>query len=140
MRRHDFIAGMTLAVAVLTAVSVRADTRRLQTAPKTVLDVMIVMTVPASNAIFEVTDPPATPAAWQALASHAATIIESGALLLAPSRAPDQGEWVNQVRLHVDSATRVAKAVETRNVEALLAASDSLAESCVTCHKVYLAK
>jgi hypothetical protein len=139
MRLPRFTAAAALAAAVLFSVSLHAS-RTLQTAPRTVLDVMITMTVPASNAIFEVTDPPATAAAWQAIGRHAATIIESGALLLAPSRARDQGEWVTQVRLHVDSAARVAKAVETKDVEALLAASDSLAESCLTCHKGYLAK
>jgi hypothetical protein len=140
MRAQAFGTTATLMAVLLAAASLTAGARRPQASPRTVLDVMLGTTVPASTAIFDVTEPPKTPAEWQALAKHATAIIDSGALLLAPSRARDKGQWVTEVRRHVEDATRVVKAAEKKDFDAYLAASDSLAESCVNCHKVYLSR
>lgn len=133
-------AAAILAAAALLTVTVSGAQKDAPAAPRTVLEVMVRMTVPASAAIFDVGEAPKTDAQWKALRAHAVTLMDTGPLLLAPGRARDQGEWANQVRTHVDAAGRVAKAAEARNFDALLAASDAVAETCVTCHKGYLAK
>jgi hypothetical protein len=140
MRR--FIKSALVAAALLATATLHATAAAARAAadPDTVLAVMMTMTVPASNAIFELADPPKTDAEWRAVRVHAARLAESGELLLAPSRARDKGEWVTQVRAYAGAASAALKAVDAKNFDALLAASDALADTCVECHKRYLAK
>jgi hypothetical protein len=135
-----FVMSSLMAAAVLAAATLHATAAAPAggAEPTTVLDVMMMMTVPASNAIFEIADPPKTDEAWRAIRAQAARLADSGELLLAPSRARDKGEWVTQVRSYVGVATAAVKAADAKNFDALVAASDALADTCVECHKRYL--
>ena len=107
---------------------------------RSALEIMEQMTVPASDAIFNITDPPATNAAWAAAGAHATTLRESAVLLKADRSRPDDAGWQKEVQVYLDAAEGAIKAIERKNFEALTAASDQLGETCVTCHEKFLNK
>lgn len=107
---------------------------------QTVRQIMEAVTVPESNSIFEVMDAPKTDPEWQRLRDAATKLMATRDQLLDPSRARDAKAWVAQVNTYGDAAAGVKKAVEARNFDGLLEASDSLAATCLECHKLYLGK
>jgi hypothetical protein len=107
-------------------------------AADTVREVMNRMTIPASTAIFDISEPPKSDAEWKAAERHGVALIEGANLLLTGDRVRDDGEWMAQARAHRDAAIAVATAAGSHKFEALLEASDALALTCVNCHKSYL--
>ena len=108
------------------------------TDPVTVRDVMLQITDPESTAVFDVVDAPRSEAEWSAARAHAARLVDSGELMLAPSRVKDNGEWISQVRAYADASAQLVKAADAKNFDDWLKASDSVAGTCVGCHKIYL--
>lgn len=106
----------------------------------TVRQVMEQVTAPESDAIFGVTDPPSDASAWAAVADHAAAIAGTRAALLAMAPPTAAEDWRSEVDAHVRAVEAVARAARIRDFDALLEASDSLASTCLTCHKKYLGK
>jgi cytochrome c556 len=93
---------------------------------------------PASDAIFYIQrNPPKTDQEWNTLRGTALTLAESGNLLMMPSRARDQGDWMRDAKMLVDTATDAWKAAQAKNVEAVEALNDRLYVACVTCHEQY---
>ena len=74
---------------------------------------------------------------WAALAATAASLAESGNLLLTPGRAIDNGDWVKMTRDFIDKSTVAMKAAEQKSTEAILSAGSDLNETCDTCHEKY---
>jgi hypothetical protein len=107
----------------------------------TVLEIMQMMTIPFSNAVFEAGgDAPKDDKAWDAVRGQAVALAEAGNLLMLGSRAKDRAAWMKFSRAQVDAAEAAAKAAAARNADQLSAASDALYETCSGCHKVYMAK
>ena len=109
-------------------------------APANVLALMEEIVAPESDAIFEIVDPPRDPAQWAAARGHAAKLLSVGPLMLVAGVAKDNDEWVTQVHAYDAAAANLVKAADVKNFDAFLAASDAAAESCVNCHKRYLAR
>jgi hypothetical protein len=105
----------------------------------TVKDVMLVLTIPGSEAVFQAASEPPTKAAdWTTLRKQAAPLIESADLMLTPKFAVDSDEWRTFAREHRTSAADAMKAVEKKDVKALENASDALYQTCENCHKRFL--
>ena len=106
---------------------------------ETVKDVMRVLTVPSSDAVFKAAaEPPVRAADWAALRQQAATLVESADLLLAPKYAVKEDAWRKLAQSHRTAAVAAQKAVEKQDPEALSTASDALYEECSNCHARYL--
>jgi hypothetical protein len=107
----------------------------------TVKQVMLGITVPASNAVFAVAgEAPADDAAWQAVEASALAVAESGNLLLMKPRAKDDQEWKQFALALVDAGIKAAEAARTKNAEATGTAGDDMYTVCEQCHAKYLPK
>ena len=99
---------------------------------------MVDVIYPTSDAIFYIQrTPPKNDQEWNALRAAALTLAESGNLLMMPSRARDQGDWMRDARLLVDTGTAAWKAAQAKDLDAIVALNDRLYTACVTCHEQY---
>ena len=109
------------------------------TPAKTVKDVMLLFTVPGSDAVFKAAaEPPVTAADWSELQRKAAMLVESAELLLDPKYAVKDNAWRTLAQSHRAAAVATQKAVEKKDADALSAASDALYEECANCHARFL--
>lgn len=105
----------------------------------TVGEIMQLMTIPLSNAVFEAGgEPPKDDKSWDEVRGKAIQLAEAGNLLMIGSRAKDRAAWMKFSRAQVDAAEAAAKAAAAKNGDQLSTASDALYETCAACHKVYL--
>ena len=105
----------------------------------TVGEIMQLLTIPLSNAVFEYGgEPPKDDKTWDEVRGKAVALAESANLLMLGSRAKDRAAWMKFSRAQVDAAEAAAKAAAAKNGDQLSAASDALYETCASCHKVYL--
>jgi len=103
-------------------------------------ELMVRIIYPTSDALFYIErDPPKTDAQWNAIRNQALMLAESGNLLLMPNRARDQGDWVKETKVMVDLATSAYRAAQVKDMDAILALNDKLADSCIVCHQQYRA-
>jgi hypothetical protein len=104
----------------------------------TMSDLMVKIIYPASDALFYIESrTPKTEAEWTVLEGQALMVAESANLLMLPGRARDPKQWMADSKLMLDAGAAAVKAVKTKNVEAIVALSDQLMESCTSCHKHY---
>jgi hypothetical protein len=105
----------------------------------TVRQVMHAMTIPSSDALFNVSvEPPRTEDDWVALANHAATLAESGNLLMLGNRVQEGEQWLKMARALVDVGADALAAAEAHDAKPFTAVGDRLLEVCQQCHDVYL--
>jgi hypothetical protein len=74
---------------------------------------------------------------WADMRRASMTLAESGNLLMMPSRARDQGDWMKYSRLLVDAGSAAYKAAQAKDAAALAAVAEPLDASCTICHKQY---
>lgn len=137
MRRLPLIPTATAAIA-LAAAAVFAQ-QAMSRSALTVQQVMQMTIVPSSDAVFAAaSEPPKTTAQWTAVRAAAATLRDSGKLLMTGVRARDKAGWMTMARKEVDAAQAVMKAAEAKDADALSSAGDALYETCESCHARYL--
>jgi hypothetical protein len=96
------------------------------------------MITASSDAIFNVgRDVPSNDEAWLAVHNSALMLAESGNLLMIGGRARDTAEWMEMSQELVDAGVAAVKAVEARDVDALLGAGDQIVVVCAKCHEPY---
>jgi hypothetical protein len=106
----------------------------------TTRQVMLAMTIPSSDVIFQVGNAaPKDDAEWEKVQAHAAVLAESGNLLMLSPRAVDTAEWANFSRALIASAKVAQQAAQERDVEKVLEAGNQIYEVCDGCHKKYMA-
>ena len=81
---------------------------------------------------------PRTDEEWATFRNAAATLIESGNLLMLDGRAVDNDQWMATSRGMADAAATVLEAAEAKDVEAYFDAGGALYEACTACHSKYL--
>ncbi|HEV8331264.1 MAG TPA: hypothetical protein VGQ22_07595 [Steroidobacteraceae bacterium] len=81
---------------------------------------------------------PQTDEEWAVFRNAAATLIESGNLLMLDGRAVDNDQWMATSRGMADAAATVLEAAEAKDVEAYFDAGGALYEACTACHSKYL--
>ena len=115
----------------------RAAQETAKEAPS-VKDVMVTMTVPASDAIFAAAyEPPKEAAQWVALRASAKALADSGRVLTTVPRAKEDAEWTEMARALVTSAEATFKAIDKKDADGLATASDEVFLTCKTCHDRY---
>jgi hypothetical protein len=129
-----FALAAALAAALAQAASTRPPTRNVGT----MSDLMVKIIYPASDALFYIESrTPKTDSEWIALEGQALMVAESANLLMMPGRARDQKQWMADAKLMLDVGAEAVAAAKKKDVEAIVALSDRLMESCTTCHKNY---
>lgn len=104
----------------------------------TMSQLMVEIIYPTSDAIFYVErNAPKNDVDWKILKQNAITLAEAGNLLMMPSRARDQENWMKDAKLMVDAGAAAYKAAQAKDLEAVIALNDQLYTSCVTCHQQY---
>ena len=81
---------------------------------------------------------PKTDQEWASFRNAAATLVESGNLLMLDGRAVDNDQWMATSRAMADAAASVLEAAEAKDVEAYFDAGGALYEACTACHSKYL--
>lgn len=105
----------------------------------TTREVMLGITIPASDAIFQVAaEMPATDADWESVRVQALALAESGNLLMIGSRVVDQGDWLEFSKQLIETAKAAAQAAAEKDAEKVSAAGDSIYEVCDSCHRKYM--
>jgi hypothetical protein len=80
---------------------------------------------------------PRNDAEWAAVGASAAALIESANLLLIGNRAVDQGDWVKMAKAMGDAGQTALKATTDKNPEGILAAGETINQTCDNCHQKY---
>ena len=102
-------------------------------------EIMEVLTIPLSDAVFAAgSKPPASDAEWEKVQQQALALAESANLLLMPPRLITTGSWVKWSVAQRDASVVALKAARAKNGDALSTAADALYETCAGCHKTYL--
>ena len=144
--QHGTITRRTRVALVVTAGAMFATAaataqQDAETAPATVKQVMLTMTVPSSDAIFSAaSEPPKDDEQWVAVRTSAMMLAESGNLLMTGGRAKDNTTWMEMAREMVNQAEGALKAVEARNADALAQAGDDVYVTCEACHARFMDK
>jgi hypothetical protein len=81
---------------------------------------------------------PQTDEEWARFRNSAATLVESGNLLMLDGRAVDKDQWMATAKGMSDAAAQVLEAAEAKDVEAYFDAGGALYEACTACHSRYL--
>lgn len=104
----------------------------------TMSELMVKILYPASDAIFYIsTRTPTDEAGWNVLQGQALMVAESANLLMSPIHAWDDEQWMADSKLMLDAGETAYEAALEKDLDALIAVSDALYKSCVTCHKHY---
>lgn len=80
---------------------------------------------------------PKTDEEWAAVGAGAAALIESANLLLMGNRPVDQDDWVKMTRALADAGQTALKAADAKNPEGILAAGETINQTCDNCHEKY---
>jgi hypothetical protein len=80
---------------------------------------------------------PVTDDQWATIRNAAATVAESGNLLLMTGRGREEAEWIDAARAMTDTAMLAVQAAEAKDKDALFDAGGSLYETCTQCHAKY---
>jgi hypothetical protein len=74
---------------------------------------------------------------WATVRNAAATLTESGNMLMIEGRARDQKDWMKIAGILITSSAEALQAAEAKNKEALFAAGGKLYVACNACHHEY---
>lgn len=81
---------------------------------------------------------PKTDEEWEDVATNAASLVESGNLMLMNGRAIDREGWEKQCRALIDASKLVLNAASARNSQGVFDASGAIYDSCNGCHQTYM--
>jgi len=136
MQRVFTALTVTTLVATVAVTTARLEAQRDTSSVK---QVMLTMTIPASDAIFSAaSDPPKNAQAWLELRTDVQTLVESGNLLMTRGLAKDNAAWMEMTRALVTQAQATLKAIDAKSGDALTQASDDVYATCETCYARYL--
>lgn len=81
---------------------------------------------------------PKTDEEWEAVATNAASLVESGNLMLMNGRAIDREGWAKYSQGLIDASKLVLDATNARNPQAVFDGSAAIYDSCNGCHQTYM--
>jgi hypothetical protein len=80
---------------------------------------------------------PQTEEEWFEVWEAGMTLAESGNLMMMPSRALDQGEWMRLSEAMVDAGLNAARAADAQDFERVLDEGEKVYNVCTECHEIY---
>jgi hypothetical protein len=81
---------------------------------------------------------PRTDDEWATVQYGALALAESGNLLLLPSRAGGNEEWIRLSQQLIDLSEKTSKAAEARNVTAVFDLGAEIYDVCSNCHRQFI--
>jgi hypothetical protein len=137
---RTILALLLMTVLFIPAVTGSAPRQNSNFTPvATAKQLMEAIIIPASDTIFGAAgEPPKSDEEWTAVKNSAITVAESGNLLMIGSRAPDNKAWMKESKALTAAAVATIKAVDAKDFDKLMDASNQLYEVCASCHKQYL--
>jgi hypothetical protein len=80
---------------------------------------------------------PKTDEEWAKVRAGAATLVESGNLLMMPGRTRDDKKWMAAAKRMSDAGMIALKAAEKKDVAALFDSGAAIYNACSACHSAY---
>lgn len=103
-------------------------------------EVMLALTIPASDAVFGVgSKEPGSAAEWERVAANAMLLAESGRLLRTGGRDLGKPEWAQFANELTRAALQAAAAARKQDIDATLDAGNAVYETCDGCHAKFMA-
>jgi hypothetical protein len=81
---------------------------------------------------------PTTDEQWTTVRNSAATVVESGNLLMMNGRARDQDDWIRKTQDMMSAAKQVLQAAEAKDADTLFTAGSDMYLACSACHAQYI--
>ena len=81
---------------------------------------------------------PQTDEQWTTVRNAAATVIESGNLLMMEGRARNADDWMQKVQELMRRANEVLQAAEAKDADTLFTAGSDMYLACSACHSQYI--
>jgi hypothetical protein len=81
---------------------------------------------------------PTTDEQWTVVRNAAATVIESGNLLMLNGRARNSDDWMKKVQDLMRTANVVLQAIEAKDAETMFTAASDMYTACSECHAQYI--
>lgn len=121
------------------AKSASPEPQRKVEAVATTRQVMLGLTIPASDVVFQVgTSVPKDDTEWEKVQANAAMLAESANLLLTAPRWVDAPEWTGFAELLLATSKAAMQAAQARDVDKVLDAGNEIYDVCDACHKKYM--
>jgi hypothetical protein len=80
---------------------------------------------------------PQTQEDWDTARNDAYVVTEAGNLLMMPTRAKDNAEWMQLARALIESGEKAIRAAEAKDTAAVFNAGGELYDACTNCHAKY---
>ncbi len=80
---------------------------------------------------------PQTQEEWDAARNNAYVFTEAGNLLMMPTRAKDNAEWMLLAQALIDSGRKAIRAAEAKDTTAVFDTGAEVYEACTNCHTKY---
>jgi hypothetical protein len=80
---------------------------------------------------------PRTAEEWDAVRNAAYVVAESGNLLMMPSRAKDNGEWMAATHQMIEAAQKAIRAAESHDKDGVFNVGAEMYDACTNCHSKY---
>jgi hypothetical protein len=74
---------------------------------------------------------------WDAVRNAAYVVAESGNLLMMPSRAKDNGEWMRAAEQLITASQKAIRAAESHDKTAVFDVGAEVYDACTNCHSKY---
>lgn len=104
----------------------------------TISQIQRAMVSPSSDVIFSIgSQEPETEADWQAFEDAAVILTEAGNLFMMDGRKKDDDLWMELAGAMSEAGAAALSAAETRDVDGVFAAGNTLIEVCEACHQPY---
>ena len=131
------ISALVFLSAMLATTGLEAQRPRPQ-AVGSMSDLMAKLIYPASDAILYIESrTPEKEYEWNELIANTLIVAESANLLMMPSRALDQGQWMRDTKLMLDVGKKAYEAALEKDLQALIDLNEEMIQSCMVCHKRY---
>ena len=75
---------------------------------------------------------------WQAVRNNAILIRETGSMLLDPSKAGGNAEFIKQANALIDTTTRAIQAIDAKDDKKLFDVGAEVYEACTNCHRQFM--
>ncbi len=80
---------------------------------------------------------PQTQEEWDTARNNAYVFTEAGNLLMMPTRAKDNAEWMQMAQALIDSGQKAIRAAEAKDKTAVFNTGAEVYEACTNCHTKY---
>jgi hypothetical protein len=111
-------------------------------APKTVKEVMTMMTIPSSDAVMNIPLQETVSAKdWEEMKKQAQVLIDSANLMMTPAMAPatDNGDWMKASRMLADAGKKAQTHIAAKDLDKLsIESSEEILAACSACHDKYM--